>query len=436
MKYPFTLKSYKSKCLEGNLSVPSDKSISIRALILASYCIGECKIFNLLESDDVLNTLEVIKKLGIKIERKKKYHVIHGNGGHYEEPKTELYFGNSGTGVRLLAGLLSSSNLNATLTGDSSLSSRPMLRIIKPLEKMNLFLRHNNGFLPIKIKKNNNFTLPCNYKLTSGSAQVKSAILLASLGATGKTTILEKIGSRDHTEIMLRYLGARIIKNGEKISLESPNFLRPRDIYIPGDFSSAAFLIVACLIISGSKIILKDVGLNYYRTGLIDVLKKMNAKIKIKKRRKLNDEDIGDLEVSSSNLKGVNFDGKISPRMIDEYPIIFVAASFASGTSIFRGLGELKVKESNRLKVMYETLKLLGVNIKMGDSHIEIEGGKNYNCNTKIKTFDDHRIAMSSLVFGMASNGSVEIDDMSMIKTSFPKFKETFEELGAKINFI
>ena len=436
MKYPFTLKSYKSKCLEGNLNVPSDKSISIRALILASYCIGKCKIFNLLESDDVLNTLEVIKKLGIKIEKKKNYYIIHGNGGHYEEPRTELYFGNSGTGVRLLAGLLSSSNLNATLTGDSSLSSRPMLRIIKPLEKMNLIIRHNNGFLPIKIKKNNNFTLPCNHKLTSGSAQVKSAILLSSLGAAGKTTILEKVGSRDHTEIMLKYLGAKISKKAEKITLESPNFLESRDIYIPGDFSSAAFLIVAGLIISRSKITLKDVGLNYYRIGLIDVLKKMNARINIKNKRKLNDEEIGDLEVLSSNLKGVSFTGKISPRMIDEYPIVFIAASFASGTSVFKGLEELKVKESNRLKVMYETLRLLGVKIKMGDSHIEIEGGKNYNCNAKIKTFDDHRIAMSSLVFGMASNGSVEIDDMSMINTSFPKFKETFEGLGAKIKFI
>ena len=436
MKYSFTLKSYKSKCLEGNLTVPADKSISIRALILASYCVGSCKIFNLLESDDVLNTLKVIKKLGVKIEKKKKYYLIHGNGGYYEEPQTELYFGNSGTGVRLLTGLLSSNNLNATLTGDSSLSSRPMLRIIKPLEKMNLIFEHNNGFLPIKIKKNNNYTLPCNYKLTSGSAQVKSAILLASLGAAGKTTILEKIGSRDHTEIMLKYLGAKININSEKISLESPNFLKPKDIHIPGDFSSASFLIVAGLIIFQSKIIIKDVGLNYFRIGLIDVLIKMDAKIKITNKRKLNGEDVGDIEVLSSKLKGVNFTGKISPRMIDEYPIVFVAASFASGTSIFKGLGELKVKESNRLKVMYETLKLLGVKIKMGDSHIEITGDKNYNCDAKIKTFDDHRIAMSSLVFGMASNGSVEIDDMSMINTSFPNFKKTFEELGAKIKFI
>ena len=436
MKYSFSHKSCKSKCLEGNLTVPADKSISIRALILASYCVGSCKIFNLLESDDVLNTLKVIKKLGVKIEKKKKYYLIHGNGGYYEEPQTELYFGNSGTGVRLLTGLLSSNNLNATLTGDSSLSSRPMLRIIKPLEKMNLIFEHNNGFLPIKIKKNNNYTLPCNYKLTSGSAQVKSAILLASLGAAGKTTILEKIGSRDHTEIMLKYLGAKIKVNSEKISLESPNFLKPKDIHIPGDFSSASFLIVAGLIIFQSKIIIKDVGLNYFRIGLIDVLIKMDAKIKITNKRKLNGEDIGDIEVSSSKLKGVNFTGKISPRMIDEYPIVFVAASFASGTSIFKGLGELKVKESNRLKVMYETLKLLGVKIKMGDSHIEITGDKNYNCDAKIKTFDDHRIAMSSLVFGMASNGSVEIDDMSMINTSFPNFKKTFEELGAKIKFI
>lgn len=335
-----------------------------------------------------------------------------------------------------MTGLLSSNNLNATLTGDSSLSSRPMLRIIKPLEKMNLILEHNNGFLPIKIKKNNNYTLPCNYKLTSGSAQVKSAILLASLSAAGKTTILEKIGSRDHTEIMLKYLGAKINVNSEKISLESPNFLKPKDIHIPGDFSSASFLIVAGLIIFQSKIIIKDVGLNYFRIGLIDVLMKMNAKIKITNKRKLNGEDVGDIEVLSSKLKGVNFTGKISPRMIDEYPIVFVAASFASGTSNFKGLGELKVKESNRLKVMYETLKSLGVKIKMGDNHIEIEGSKNYNCDAKIKTFDDHRIAMSSLVFGMASNGSVEIDDMSMINTSFPNFKETFEELGAKIKFI
>ena len=335
-----------------------------------------------------------------------------------------------------MTGLLSSNNLNATLTGDSSLSSRPMLRIIKPLQKMNLILEHNNGFLPIKIKKNNNYTLPCNYKLTSGSAQVKSAILLASLGAAGKTTILEKIGSRDHTEIMLKYLGAKININSEKISLESPNFLKPKDIHIPGDFSSASFLIVAGLIIFQSKIIIKDVGLNYFRVGLIDVLMKMNAKIKITNKRKLNGEDIGDIEVSSSKLKGVNFTGKISPRMIDEYPIVFVAASFASGTSIFKGLGELKVKESNRLKVMYETLRSLGVKIKMGDSHIEIAGGKNYNCDAKIKTFDDHRIAMSALVFGMASNGSVEIDDMSMINTSFPNFKKTFEELGAEIKFI
>ncbi len=436
MKYSFTLKSYKSKCLKGNLTVPADKSISIRALILASYCIGRCKIFNLLESDDVLNTLEVIKKLGIKIEKKKKYYLIHGNGGYYEEPLTELYFGNSGTGVRLLAGLLSSNNLNATLTGDKSLSSRPMLRVIQPLEKMNLVLEHNNGFLPIKIKKNNNYTLSCNHKLTSGSAQVKSAILLASLGAAGKTTILEKIGSRDHTEIMLKYLGAKITINAKKISLESPNYLEPKDIFIPGDFSSASFLIVAGLIISQSKIIIRDVGLNYFRIGLIDVLKKMNARIKIKNKRKLNGENIGDIEVLSSNLKGVNFTGSISPRMIDEYPIVFIAASFASGTSIFKGLGELKVKESNRLKVMYETLKLLGVKIKMGESHLEIEGCKNYNCHAKVKTFDDHRIAMSSLVFGMASNGSVEIDDMSMINTSFPNFKEIFEELGAKIKLI
>ncbi len=433
MKCSFTLKSYKSKSLKGNLKIPADKSISIRALIIASYCIGTTKIFNLLESDDVLNTLNVLREIGIKIKKCKGFYEVHGSGGYYKEPTKELFFGNSGTGVRLMTGLLASSNLNAVLTGDKSLSSRPMHRIIEPLKKMNIEVGNNNGLLPLFIFKNNNNILPYDHKLLIGSAQVKSSILLASLGLRGKTTIFETLPSRNHTEIMLKYLGAKIVVRKNKISLSSPNFLEPKDIIVPGDFSSAAFVIVATLITLDSHVEIKEVGLNYFRVGLIEVLRKMNADISINNKKIVNGETVGDIIVKSSNLNAVNVSGKIVPRMIDEYPILFVAASFAYGKSKFKGLSELKVKESNRLKVMHDSLKKLGVNILMGTDFVEIVGKKTYNCNEIVETFEDHRIAMSSLVFGMASNGSVKIDDMSMISTSFPNFKDIFGKIGAKI---
>lgn len=436
MKRSFTLKSSKSKCLNGNLNVPSDKSISIRALILTSYCVGTSKIYNLLDSDDVLNTLEALKLIGIKIERKNNHHSVHGNGGLYKSPTQQLDLGNSGTGVRLLAGLLSTSKIDVNLVGDSSLSSRPMNRIINPLNKMNIQLKSNNGYLPIRILKDNQIFIPHKHILELGSAQVKSAILLASLNIKGETTILEKIPSRNHTEIMLEHLGARIKTKKNLISLKSPNCLSPNNITIPGDFSSAAFIIVAVLITKNSNVKILNVGLNFFRTGLLDILSKMGGAISISNKKTINNELVGDIEVRTSNLNCVKTTGKISPRMIDEFPILFVAASFAKGKSKFNGIGELKVKESNRLKVMHDVLKILGVDIKMGDDFIEIIGKEKYNNVKKIKTFRDHRIAMSVLVFGMASNGEITIDDMSMIKTSFPGFKEIFEKIGAQIKSI
>ena len=335
-----------------------------------------------------------------------------------------------------MAGLLSSYDFDSILTGDKSLSSRPMSRVTEPLKKMNANILHNNGLLPLKITRSNNFIVPIKYTLELGSAQVKSAILLASLGIRGKTSILEKIPSRNHTEIMLKYLDANLKTKGKKILLDSPNFLKAKNIHVPGDISSASFLIVAALVTKGSKIIIEDVGLNYYRIGIIEVLKKMKANIVIRNKKKLNGELFGEIEVRSSKLIATRVSSSMSPRMIDEYPILFVAAAFAKGKSSFKGLAELKFKESNRLQVMYNTLRQLGVNVKAGDDFIEIEGGGNYNCEASIKTFDDHRIAMSSLVFGMASSGSVEIDDMSMISTSFPNFKQIFEKIGAKIKVV
>ena len=273
-----------------------------------------------------------------------------------------------------MAGLLSSYDFDSILTGDKSLSSRPMSRVTEPLKKMNANILHNNGLLPLKITRSNNFIVPIKYTLELGSAQVKSAILLASLGIRGKTSILEKIPSRNHTEIMLKYLDANLKTKGKKILLDSPNFLKAKNIHVPGDISSASFLIVAALVTKGSKIIIEDVGLNYYRIGIIEVLKKMKANIVIRNKKKLNGELFGEIEVRSSKLVATRVSSSMSPRMIDEYPILFVAAAFAKGKSSFKGLAELKFKESNRLQVMYNTLRQLGVNVKAGDDFIEIEG--------------------------------------------------------------
>ena len=436
MKKTFTLKSFKSKPLNGLVNVPSDKSISIRSLIISSICIGNTKIFNLLESDDVINTLKVLRKLKIKIKKKTYYYEVFGQGGFFSDPEHSLDFGNSGTAVRLMTGLLSTSEINATLTGDKSLSSRPMERVIQPLSKMNISVTDRDGLLPIKITNDKKTHIPIKYNLNIGSAQVKSSILLAALNVKGTSTIVEKIPSRDHTEIMLKYLGARIEKQKNIISLTSPNFLKPKDLTIPGDFSSAAFIIIAVLLSQKSKVKIKQVGLNFFRTGLLDVLKKMNAKISIKNKQKFNGESVGDIEVESSNLISTTVNKNIVPRLIDEYPILFVAASFASGTSKFFGLKELKIKESNRLNSMAKALSDNGVKLNLGDDFIEISGEQSQQGGSLVKTESDHRVAMSMLIFGFFSKKPIVIDDMKMIKTSFPGFKDIFNNLGAKIEYV
>ncbi len=433
MKKPFTLKSRKSKSLNGIIFVPSDKSISIRALIISSLCLGNSRIFNLLESEDVKHTLESLRDLGVKILKKKNFYEVYGEGGVYKKPKKRLYLGNSGTGVRLITGLLASRGLNITLVGDDSLSSRPMKRIIEPLELMNLTVQSKKGCLPLKIVNNNKIPIPLEYNLKIGSAQIKSAILLASMNIKGTTTILEEFPSRDHTEIMLKFFGADINKKGKKIILSSPNFLKPKDLIIPGDFSSAAFLIVATLITKNSKLKIQEVGLNFYRTGLLDVLKKMKAKIFITNKKIINGELVGDIEVLSSKLISTSVSKKIIPRLIDELPILFVAASFAVGKSKFSGLEELKFKESDRLKSMALALKDAGVSINQKTNSLQISGNNKHPGGNIVKTFSDHRIAMSMLVFGLASENEIFIDDKKMIGTSFPNFKEVFNSIGADI---
>ncbi len=434
IKNTFTLKSLKSKCLTGKLSVPADKSISIRALLISSICFGNTRISNLLESEDVKNTLNCLKKIGIKILKKGGKFEVFGQGGFFYNPQKNLFLGNSGTGLRLLIGLLSTRNMNVNFTGDESLSSRPMMRIIEPLERMNVLIRHNNGNLPIKLESNNDSYIPIKYSLEIGSAQVKSAILLASLNLNGTTILKEKFPSRDHTEILLKYLGANIKKQENVITLESPNFLKPKDIFVPGDFSSAAFLIVAALITKQSKIILKNVGLNFFRTGLLEVLKKMNASINIFNKKIINGEIVGDILAESSNLISTQVNSNLAPRLIDEFPILFVAASYASGKSTFKGLEELKFKESNRLETMAIALKDAGVELGLKKNSLEVVGNKTQQGGNYVVTKSDHRIAMSMLTFGLAAEKSITIDDSSMIKTSFPKFKEIFNSLNANIS--
>ena len=433
IKNTFTLKSLKSKCLKGKLSVPADKSISIRALLISSICFGNTRISNLLESEDVKNTLNCLKKIGVKILKKGDKFEVFGQGGFFNDPQKKLFLGNSGTGLRLLIGLLSTRNMNVHFTGDESLSSRPMMRIIEPLERMNVLIKHNNGYLPIKLESNNDSSRPIKYSLEIGSAQVKSAILLASLNLNGTTILKEKFPSRDHTEILLKYLGANIKKHENVITLKSPNFLKPKDIFVPGDFSSAAFLIVAALITKQSKIILENVGLNFFRTGLLEVLKNMNASINIFNKKIINGEIVGDIMAESSNLVSTKVDPNLAPRLIDEFPILFVAASYASGKSTFKGLEELKFKESDRLETMAIALKDAGVELEQKKDSLEVTGNKKQRGGNYVVTKSDHRIAMSMLTFGLAAEKSITIDDSSMIKTSFPKFKEIFNGLNAKI---
>ena len=439
MKKINTLKSFKSKSLNGIINVPGDKSISQRALIFASLCYGLVKIKGLLRSQDVLHTLNSLQELGIKIEITKNFCKVFGNGGVFVRPKKNLNFGNSGTGARLMMGMLASRNVTATFEGDQSLSKRPMLRVLNPLKELGVKFKHYEGKLPVTIKKNQ-FLIPCSINLTLGSAQVKSAILLAALNISGKTQINDFLPSRDHTEILLKYLGADIqvekSKTKSVITINGPIILDRKDIDIPGDFSSAAFIIVAVILCKDSEVIIRSLGINFFRIGLLDILKKMNAQITVIKKWKKNGEEIADLKINSSNLIGCRIAGKISTRAIDEYPILFVAASFADGCTEFTDLEELKFKESDRLSVMAEALNKCGVKLELGKNSIKIYGKKKQKGGVYIKTYDDHRIAMSMIIFGLVSEKPITIDQTKMIETSFPDFAGLMKKLGAKIDYV
>ena len=434
-----SLKSKQAGALKGQLTVPGDKSISHRALIFASQAIGTTKISGLLESDDVINTKLSLEKLGVAIFKQNNNYIVEGVGiGGLAEADSVLDQGNSGTGVRLLMGLLSSYPFKTTFTGDESLRSRPMKRVTTPLEKMGAkFDMRDGGLLPLTVK-GYDVMMPIEYELPVPSAQVKSAILLAALNIAGTTTIIEKEKTRDHTELLMKYFGLNIKteEQGGKniIKFNGKKQFNAKDIAVPADPSSAAFPIVAALITPGSDITINNVMINPLRVGLFETLEEMGGDIKLTNvRESEGGEKIADIKVKHSRLKGVTVPAERAPSMIDEYPILSIAAACAEGETKCLGLEELKVKESNRLEAIFKGLQLCGINANMGDDSLNIRGGK-IKGGCQVPTHGDHRIAMSFLVAGLVSDESISVDKPEMINTSFPKFVELMNGIGAKIS--
>jgi 3-phosphoshikimate 1-carboxyvinyltransferase len=420
----------------GTTNIPGDKSISHRALIIGSQATGIVKVTNLLESADVFSTMNALRKFGVHIiKRGKDYYVYGLVVGGLREYNGTINCGNSGTTARLMMGLLSTYPITINFTGDKSLSKRPMARVINLLREFGAnALPENKNTMPFKFL-GSYVGLQNDQKLTVPSAQLKSAWCLAALNTKGISTLEERFETRDHTEIMLKYLNANIkvkkSKNKKIISIFGKTPIDAKDISVPGDISSAAFMLILALISKNSKVTIKNVLLNPTRTGILDVLKKMKAKIKIKNKKTICGEVVGDIEVKSSNLKATTVPEKMAPRLIDEYPILFIAACFAKGTSKFNGIEELRVKESDRIKSMEDGLKPLGVKISSTKSSVKITGGNSFKLNQKIKidAKGDHRIAMSFYILSQALNKPFKIKDFNYVKTSFPSFTKTINQL-------
>ena len=433
--------SSKSSDLNGEITIPGDKSISHRCVILSSLAIGESKINGLLNSSDVNCTINAMKSFGASIDMSSNDEcTVNGIGiGSLKQPDNPIDFGNSGTAVRLILGLVSTYPIETHFTGDESLTQRPMRRVTDPLTDFGAnFELRNKEFLPI-IVKGANLPIPITYEMEVASAQVKSAILLAGLNAPGITTVVEKEKTRDHTETLLKYYGYEISQeernNKNFISLEGQKYLSPVNIKVPGDPSSAAYPVVAGLICKNSNIKIKNVLLNPTRDGLYRCLDEMGAKITYSNKKNEAGEITYDLEVKSSSLKPIDVPAERAPSMIDDYPILAVAASLTNGISIFRGLSELKVKESDRLLGIYNFLSKNGIDVKIDSNNLIINGSSGGpKGGGLVETNLDHRIAMSSIILGMVSDESIRIDDIETIKTSFPNFIELMKKLGARIS--
>jgi 3-phosphoshikimate 1-carboxyvinyltransferase len=431
------LTSRNGNALKGTVAVPGDKSISHRALMLGAVATGRTHIRGLLEGEDVLRTAAALKKMGADSGHDDNGWWVQGGGtGSLREASDILDLGNSGTSTRLLMGLVGSHNFTSFVTGDESLRKRPMARVIEPLSKMGVnFLARTGGKLPITVIGTRD-TVPITYKSPVASAQVKSAILLCALNTQGRTTVIESEATRDHSEIMLRHFGAKVVSEktaeGMAISLQGYPELKAQTVEVPGDPSSAAFVAAAAVLKDGSDIIIKNVGLNPLRAGFYETLKEMGANIAYENERLQAGEKTADLHVKASHLKGIRVPASRAPSMIDEYPILAVLAAFASGKTVMDGLGELRVKESDRLAMIATNLQACGVKLEVEGDTLTVHGGKPKGGAT-IATAMDHRIAMSFLVMGSATAEPISIDDGSFINTSFPGFVPLMNELGTKI---
>jgi 3-phosphoshikimate 1-carboxyvinyltransferase len=434
------LEARKSAALSGRVRVPGDKSISHRSLILGALAVGETQISGLLEGEDVLNTAKAMQALGAKVERRGEgvWSVLGVGVAGFATPEKPLDFGNSGTGCRLAMGAVAGSPITATFDGDASLRTRPMRRILDPLEQMGA--RSSNGAeggrLPLKLEGARD-PIPIVYRTPVASAQIKSAVLLMGLAAPGTTTVIEKEWSRDHTELMLQHFGAEVSSeaegaHGRKISLKGQPELKGARVAVPADPSSAAFPIVAALVVPHSDIILPDVMTNPLRTGLIKTLREMGAQIDELNERGDAGEPMAELRVRASQLRGVDVPPERAPSMIDEYLVLAVAASFAEGTTRMRGLQELRVKESDRLAATAAMLRVNGVKTEIVGDDMIVEGRGHVPGGGLVATHMDHRIAMSALMMGLASDTPVKVDDTAFIATSFPNFVPMMQQLGAE----
>ncbi|NPU68505.1 3-phosphoshikimate 1-carboxyvinyltransferase [Bradyrhizobium sp. 83012] len=436
---PTPLESRASGPLAGTIRVPGDKSISHRALILGALSVGETRISGLLEGEDVLNTAKSMRTLGAKVERTGEFAwTVHGVGvGGFAQPAATLDFGNSGTGCRLVMGAVAGCPITAVFDGDASLRSRPMRRILDPLALMGakVTVSAEGGKLPLTLQGASN-PIPIEYRTPVASAQIKSAVLLAGLAAPGVTTVIEQEASRDHTELMLKHFGAEIVttpegSHGRRIALTGQPELRGAPVIVPADPSSAAFPLVAALIVDGSDLVLSDVMTNPLRTGLFTTLREMGASIEEDDVRGDAGEPMARLRVRASKLKGVVVPPERAPSMIDEYLVLAVAAAYAEGTTVMRGLHELRVKESDRLEATAAMLRVNGVKVEITGDDLIVEGRGHVPGGGLVATHMDHRIAMSALVMGLASDKPVTVDDTAFIATSFPDFIPLMRKAGA-----
>lgn len=421
------LKVTKKNKLSGEIVIPADKSISHRAVMFSSLAKGVSIIENFSKGADCLSTLGIFKSLGVEAEFKDEKTLIINSENGLIAPKNNLDCGNSGTTMRLMSGILAGQSFNSILVGDKSLSKRPMGRVIKPLQLMGAEIISQDGKAPLEIVGKN--LVGIDYVSELASAQVKSCVLLAGLHAQGKTSFTEPFVSRNHTELMLEYLGANVLCENNKTSIERSQ-LQSKTIIVAGDISSAAFFIVAALIVPDSEIILKNVGLNPTRTGILDVVKSMGANIEILDQKTVSNELVGDLRIKHSELKACTIEGEIIPRLIDELPVIAVLATQAQGTTIIKDAGDLRNKESDRIKAVVCELKKLGANIEETPDGFIIEGKTKLKGGAEVETYHDHRLAMGLYVAGLICENPISINGFEWANTSFPEFESLMNSLN------